>query len=73
MCVAWYDARAAVAAVVIGLGSKVNHGVALIEISEVISHAESRISLSRTPTLVARPAARIFSTIRVRFFHVHVA
>ena len=72
MCVAWCDARAAVAAVVIGLGSKVNHGVALIEISieisEVISRAESGMSLSRTRTFVARPAAQTFSTIRVRGF-----
>ena len=68
MCVAWFDARAAVAAVVIGLGSKVKHGVALIQISEVISHAESGMSLSRTRTFVARPAAQTFSTIRVRCF-----
>lgn len=68
MCVARCDARAAVAAVVIGLGSEVNHGVALIEISEVISQAESGMSLSRTRTFVGRPAAQTFSTIRVRCF-----
>jgi hypothetical protein len=65
VCVAWCDARAAVAAVVIGLGSNVNHGVALIEIFEVIRHAESGMSVSRTRTFVARPAAQTFSTIRV--------
>ena len=68
MCVAWCVARAAVAAVVIGLGSKINHGVALIEISEVISQAESGMSLSRTRIFVARPAAQTFSTIRARCF-----
>ena len=68
MCVAWCDARAAVAAVVIGLGSNVNHGVALIEISEVISHAGSGMSLSGIRTFVARPTAQTFSTIRVRCF-----
>ena len=67
MCVAWCDARAAVATVVVGLGSKVNHGSrTLIEISEVISHAESGMSPSRTRAFVARHAAQTLSTIRVR-------